>query len=43
MEIGLGQYYKVSELLKKSEFYIIKTVKDYQNIKRCLIAKKLSK
>ena len=43
MEIGLGQYYKVSELLKKNEFYIIKTVKDYQNIKRCLIAKKLSK
>ena len=43
MEIGLGQYYKVSELLKKNKFYIIKTVKDYQNIKRCLIAKKISK
>ena len=41
MEIGYGQYYKVSELLKKNGFYIMKTIKDYQNIKRCLIAKKV--
>tara|TARA_B100000029_G_scaffold435864_1_gene450122 strand:+ start:169 stop:1014 length:846 start_codon:yes stop_codon:yes gene_type:complete len=41
MEIGYGQYYKVSELLKKNGFYIMNTIKDYQNIKRCLIAKKI--
>ena len=40
MEIGLGQHQKVSELLKKSGFYILKTVKDYQKIKRLIFAKK---
>ena len=40
MEIGLGQHQKVSEQLKKSGFYVFKTVKDYQKIKRLIFAKK---
>ncbi len=41
MEIGLGQHYKVSEILKNNGFYIMKIIKDYQNIKRCIFAKKI--
>ena len=41
MEIGLGQQYKVIELLKNNGFYVSKIIKDYQKIKRCLIAKKI--
>ena len=41
MEIGLGQHYKTSELLRKNGFEVIKKVKDYRNIDRCLLAKKL--
>ena len=41
MEIGLGQHYKVYNILKDSGFYIWKTIKDYQNIKRCIFAKKI--
>ena len=41
IEIGLGQHYKVSELLKNNGFFIIKTIKDYQNIKRCIFSKKI--
>ena len=41
MEIGLGQHQKVSEQLKKSGFYVFKTVKDYQKIKRLIFAKKI--
>ena len=42
IEIGFGQYYKVSEILKKNNFYLFKTIKDYQNIKRCILAKKIN-
>ncbi len=42
MEIGIDQFYKVSELLRNNGFYISKTVKDYQKIKRCLIARKIN-
>ena len=41
MEIGLGQQYKVIKLLKNNGFYVSKIIKDYQKIKRCLIAKKI--
>ena len=41
MEIGFGQHQKVSELLKKNGFYILKTVKDYQKIKRLIFAQKI--
>ena len=41
MEIGINQHYKVSKLLKNNGFFILKTIKDYQNIKRCLISKKI--
>tara|TARA_B100001121_G_C18598656_1_gene578382 strand:- start:134 stop:979 length:846 start_codon:yes stop_codon:yes gene_type:complete len=41
MEIGLGQHFKVLELLKNNGFFTVKIIKDYQKIKRCLIAKKI--
>ena len=41
MEIGLGQQYKVIEILKNNGFYVSKIIKDSQKIKRCLIAKKI--
>jgi len=41
MEIGFKQHHKVCEVLKKNGFYICITVKDYQGIKRCIIAKKI--
>ena len=41
MEIGLGQQYKVIEILKNNGFYVSKIIKDYKKIKRCLIAKKI--
>ena len=41
MEIGFDQYNKASEILKKNGFVVVKKVKDYQNINRCLFAKKL--
>ena len=40
MEFGLGQHYKVSDLLRKNGFYLIKIIKDYQNIKRFTLALK---
>ena len=43
MEIGINQYHRVTKLLEKNGFFILKSIKDYQNIKRCLIAKKLNK
>ena len=39
IEIGLGQHYNVAKLLEKNGFYIFKTIKDYQKIKRCILAK----
>jgi release factor glutamine methyltransferase len=42
MEIGIGQFFKVCELLRNNSFYISKTVEDYQKIRRCLIAKKIN-
>ncbi len=42
MEIGLGQHYKVLEILRKNRFYIVKTLRDYQRIKRFIFARKLS-
>ncbi len=41
MEIGVGQYYKTSKILIKNGFFILKTIKDYQKIKRCLFARKI--
>ena len=41
MEIGIGQFYKVSELFKKNGFFICGIIKDYQRIKRCVFAKKI--
>ncbi len=41
MEIGLGQHYKVYDILRDNGFYIWKTIKDYQNIERCVLAKKI--
>ena len=41
MEIGIGQFYKVSELFKKNGFFICSIIKDYQRIKRCVFAKKI--
>jgi len=41
MEIGFDQYNKASEILRKNGFVVVKKVKDYQNINRCLFAKKL--
>ena len=41
MEIGMGQYYKTSKLLKNNGFFVLKIIKDYQNIKRCFLAKKI--
>ena len=43
MEIGQGQYFKVSEILKKNYFRISKVIKDYQKIKRCIIARKVNR
>ena len=42
MEIGKGQHYAASDLLKTNGFFILKTIKDFQKIKRCLIAKKIN-
>ena len=42
IEIGLGQHYNVAKLLEKNGFYIFKTIKDYQKIKRCILAKKIN-
>ena len=41
LEIGFGQHYKTSELLRKNGFVVVKKVKDYQNINRCIFAKKI--
>ena len=41
LEIGFGQHYKASEFLRKNGFFVVKKVKDYQNINRCLFAKKI--
>ncbi len=38
VEIGLGQHYTASKLLRENGFFISRAVKDYQNIKRCLFA-----
>ncbi len=42
MEIGLGQYYKTLNILKKNGFVVFKILKDYQKIKRCIITKKIN-
>ena len=42
MEIGQGQYFKVSKILKNNRFRISKVIKDYQKIKRCIIARKVN-
>ncbi len=39
LEIGSNQYKKVSDLLIKNKFKIIKEVKDYKENIRCLISK----
>tara|TARA_Y100000591_G_C21833243_1_gene700932 strand:- start:403 stop:1248 length:846 start_codon:yes stop_codon:yes gene_type:complete len=41
LEIGKGQYYKVNNLLKSNGFFILKTIEDFQKIKRSMIAKKI--
>tara|TARA_B100000035_G_scaffold296464_1_gene288411 strand:- start:1779 stop:2624 length:846 start_codon:yes stop_codon:yes gene_type:complete len=41
LEIGLGQYYQVKNLLEMNGFFVSKVIKDYQNIIRCLIAIKI--
>ena len=41
-EIGSGQHYKVREHLKKNGFYVFKLIEDYQNIKRCILARKIN-
>ena len=42
MEIGQGQYFKVSEILKKIIFVFQEVIKDYQKIK-CIIARKVNR
>ena len=39
LEIGRGQYYKVSQILKKENFREELLVKDYKNNVRCILAK----
>ena len=39
LEIGYGQHYKVSQILKKQGFREELLVKDYQNNVRCILAK----
>ena len=41
LEIGFGQYFKVKEILNKNGFYLLKVIKDYQNIPRCIITQKI--
>ena len=41
MEIGIGQKYKITEILKKKSFFIFEIIKDYQNINRFILAKKI--
>lgn len=41
MEIGLGQSYKVSDLLKANGFFVSKIIKDYQGIKRFIFSIKI--
>ena len=40
MEIGQGQHQKVCEILRNDGFYVLKTVRDYQRIKRFIFASK---
>jgi len=39
LEIGFGQYYKVSQILKETNFKEELLVKDYKNNVRCILAK----
>ena len=39
LEIGYGQYYKVSQILKKKNFKEELLIKDYKNNVRCILAK----
>ena len=39
LEIGHGQYYKVSQILKKQNFKEKLLVKDYKNNVRCILAR----
>jgi len=41
IEIGLGQHYEVSKMLNEKGFFIFKTLKDYQKIKRFIFARKI--
>ncbi len=39
LEIGYGQHYKVSQILKKKNFKEVLLVKDYKNNVRCILAR----
>ncbi|MDA7606185.1 hypothetical protein N8726_01130 [Pelagibacteraceae bacterium] len=39
LEIGYGQHYKVSQILKEQEFKEELLVEDYQNNIRCILAR----
>ena len=39
LEIGYGQYYKVSKILKEQNFKEVLLVKDYKNNVRCILAR----
>ena len=39
LEIGFGQHYKVSQILKKQNFKQELLVKDYKNNVRCILAR----
>ena len=41
IEIGNKQHLKVSEILKKNNFKIIKTIKDFKDNVRCFISQKI--
>ena len=41
LEIGFDQKNRVKEILKKEDFYINKTIKDYGNNDRCIISTKI--
>jgi methylase of polypeptide subunit release factors len=39
LEIGYGQYYKVSQILKEKRFKEELLIKDYKNNVRCILAR----
>ena len=42
IEIGSNQKYKVFKILKKYNFYINKTIKDFSKYDRCIVSTKIS-